>query len=99
MKSSMNINDYIKEDHVAKADSSGKAIVNYLEYINSLIIELKELYNYADQCQLNLDSIFVCQNKLSLFKRKLNAELLADWYLNYTYELENEINNRRKHEI
>lgn len=91
MKSSMNINDYLKEGYVAKANSSGEAIVNYMDYIGSLINELKELYNYADQCELKLDSIFVCQNRLSLFKRKLNAELLADWYLNYTHELENKL--------
>jgi hypothetical protein len=91
MKNSMNINDYLLEGYVAKANSSGEAVCNYLEYIDSLINELEELYTFADRCENKLDSIFVCQHKLSIFKRKLNAELLADWYLNYTHDLEREV--------
>jgi len=90
-KTSMNINDYLLDGYVAKTDSTGQAIVNYLEYINSLIQELKDLYSFADQCENSIDAIFTCQHKLSIFKRKLNAELLADWYLNYTHELERKL--------
>lgn len=90
-KNSMNINDYLLVEYIAKANSSEKAICNYLAYIDELIQELKELYVFADQCENKLESIFICQHKLAIFKRKLNAELLADWYLNYTYELEKKL--------
>ena len=56
----------------------------------------KELKNYAETADTNINMFFECQARLVNIKNKLNAKTLTEWHTNVTYKLEKEVEKLRK---
>jgi hypothetical protein len=96
-KNSMYMNDYeILGFMVNKSTEQSK--IDYLNYIQSLIVELQELKKYAENAdnKLPLSMFFECQSLLVSFKNKLNAKNLSEWHMAVTYELQEEVKKWRE---
>ena len=62
------------------------------EHINiGLIYDLNQIKLYVPDAKVNIDMFFRYQNDLITIKNKFNAEALAEWHMNYTYDLERKV--------
>lgn len=94
-KNSMYINDYELMGFTTNTTTE-ESKQNHLKYIQSFIDEFKELKNYAETADTNINMFFECQARLVNIKNKLNAKTLAEWHTNVTYKLEKEVEKLRK---
>ncbi|MDD4411894.1 MAG: hypothetical protein PHO58_05320 [Bacilli bacterium] len=90
-KNSMYFNDYEVGDYISKADNTLEANNNLCLYIDSLVDELTKLGKYIYNTEPDINVFYEVQDRLISFKNKLNAETLADWHVNYTYDLERKV--------